>query len=125
LQAEEARQLAIVQRAEQIERQALAERRQRDEGALIDLRLSHLEQALERYPAAANWEWQGAQLDVARALATNGRAVLQLGRPTDVLSALLLQQQAPPVVPTPDGEQTAVHPTAIEPAPPRANSTPA
>src|SRR4051794_2979342 len=53
LQAEEARQLAIVQGAEQIARQALAERRQRDEGALIDLRLGHLEQALEHYPAAA------------------------------------------------------------------------
>jgi len=120
LQAEGARQLAIVQRAEQTERQALAERRQRDEGALIDLRLSHLEQALEHYPAAANWEWQGAQLEVARALASNGRAVLQLGRPTDVLSALLMQQQqqAPSGVPTTNGDSPE-SPAAIEPAPPQ------
>ena len=110
MQAEQARQLAVVQRAEQIERQALAERRQRDEGALIDLRLSHLEQALQRYPAAANWEWQGAQLEVARALAGNGRAVVQLGRPTDVLSALLLQQPGPPATAA-NGEEPEVRPT--------------
>ena len=126
LQAEEGRQLAIVQRAEQTERQVLAERRQRDAGALIDLRLAQLEQALEHYPAAANWEWQGAQLDVARALASNGRAVLQLGKPTDVLSALLLQQQqGPAVAPAANGEQPEVHPAALEPGSPRANSTPA
>jgi regulator of protease activity HflC (stomatin/prohibitin superfamily) len=103
MQAEQARQLAVVQRAEQAERQTLAERRQHDEDTLVDLRLSHLEQALRRYPAAANWEWQGAQLDVARALANNHRAVVQLGRPADMLSALLLQQQAGES-PAPNGE---------------------
>jgi regulator of protease activity HflC (stomatin/prohibitin superfamily) len=92
MQAEEGRQLAIVQRAEQAERQTLAERRQHDQDALLELRLAHLEEALRRYPAAANWEWQGAQLEVARALASNGRAVVQLGKPTDVLNALFLQQ---------------------------------
>jgi regulator of protease activity HflC (stomatin/prohibitin superfamily) len=114
MQAEEGRQLAVVQRAEQAERQTLAEHRQHDQDALFDLRLSHLEEALGRYPHAANWEWQGAQLDVVRALASNGRAVVQLGRPADVLSALLLHLagdtpaangDAPPVNPPPPPQE--------------------
>lgn len=106
LQAEGARQLAVVQRAEQAEQQTLAERRQRDTAALLELRLSHLEEALRRYPAAANWDWQSAQLDVARALASNGRAVVQVGRPADVLNALLLQQSAEPASVPSNGEAT-------------------
>jgi regulator of protease activity HflC (stomatin/prohibitin superfamily) len=106
LQAEGARQLAVVQRAEQVEHQTLAERRQRDSDALLELRLSNLEEALSRYPAAANWEWQSAQLEVARALASNGRAVVQVGRPADVLNALLLQQAAEPASAPNNGEAT-------------------
>jgi hypothetical protein len=70
------------------------------------LRLSHLEEALRRYPAAANWEWQTAQLEVARALASNGRAVVQLGRPADVLNALMLQQLGDPPSAATDGQET-------------------
>jgi regulator of protease activity HflC (stomatin/prohibitin superfamily) len=100
LQAEGARQLAVAQRAEQVERQTLAEHRQHDSDALVELRLSHLEDVLQRYPAAANWEWQAAQLEVARALANNGRAVVQVGRPADVLNALLMHTIGdPPAAP--------------------------
>ena len=111
LQAEGARQLAVVQRAEQVEHQTLAERRQHDNDALLDLRLSHLEDALRRYPTAANWEWQSAQLEVARALASNGRAVVQVGRPADVLSAFLMKQITdPPVDAAVDNGQDAAQP---------------
>jgi regulator of protease activity HflC (stomatin/prohibitin superfamily) len=124
--SEEARQLAILQRAEETEQQALAQHRQanaeglarqavlarvereRDEAridleqaearrriadveltALID-RLARLEEALGQYPVAAEWEWQGAQLEVARALASNSRAMLQVGNAGDIARALMM-----------------------------------
>jgi regulator of protease activity HflC (stomatin/prohibitin superfamily) len=117
--SEEARHLAILQRSEHTEHQALAERRQASEDALarqraqaraerereeaearrkvaeVDLeaqiaRLARLEEALSKYPHAAEWEWQGAQLDVARALAGNTRAVLQVGNATEIARALTM-----------------------------------
>ena len=98
VRSQEARQLAVLQRAEQIEHQTLAQARQTDEEALSRqqalarwpgsrtplqaeaqraearrrlveaeasveaLRLAHLEERLQRYPQASQWEWEGARL---------------------------------------------------------------
>ena len=39
---------------------------------------------LAEFPRAAEWDWQSEQLEVVRALASNTRAVVQLGQLTDV-----------------------------------------
>jgi regulator of protease activity HflC (stomatin/prohibitin superfamily) len=127
MRSQEARQLAIVQQAEQTEQQALALRRQRDQADLAqkeviarverereelqlqlqqaemrrrvieleakteEFRLAKLEERLRNYPEATRWEWQGDQLAVARALAGNTRAIVQLGN-TDALVRTILAQ---------------------------------
>jgi regulator of protease activity HflC (stomatin/prohibitin superfamily) len=128
LGSQEGRQLAVFQRAEQAERQALAQRRQADTEALSrqqavaeverereklqaqvqqaetrkriaqleaeteELRLSTLEERLQKYPNAAAYEMQHAQLEVARALAGNTRAVLQIGDADDILRAYVMRE---------------------------------
>jgi regulator of protease activity HflC (stomatin/prohibitin superfamily) len=130
LQAEESRELAIVQRAEAAEAFALAERRMQDEQAIarvrvmaaIDqdrerlraeaeqaemrqriaevdaatqaLRLARLEESLARFPKAAEWEWQGEQLAVARALAGNTRAIVQVGQLGDIARSVVPRDMA-------------------------------
>jgi len=127
LRSQEARQLAVLQRAEQSEQQALAQRRQADQEALarqqvvarverereelqvqvqqaearrriaeLDaeaemVRLSKVEESLRNNPLAANREIQLAQLDVARALAGNTRAVLQVGGADDIMRAFVMR----------------------------------
>jgi regulator of protease activity HflC (stomatin/prohibitin superfamily) len=127
VRSQEARQLAVLQRAEQIERQTLAQARQTDEEALSRqqalarvareqdtlqaeaqraearrrlveaeasveaLRLAHLEERLQRYPQASQWEWEGARLEVARSLAGNTRAVLQVGNADQIAGALVVR----------------------------------
>jgi len=112
LLSNEARQLAVLQRAEQQELQALALIRLADEAELErqrvaaqsarnrealqfevqqaevrqrvaeldaaaeELRLAKLEDRLARYPRAAQWEWDGVQFEVARALAGNSRVLV-------------------------------------------------
>jgi regulator of protease activity HflC (stomatin/prohibitin superfamily) len=126
LRTQEGQQLAILQRAEQAERQALAERRQADEDTLArqrllarvqrardelqieleraearqrlveldaeaeTLRLARLEQRLRDFPHAAQYDVESSRLDVARALAGNSRAVLQLGSADDISRVLLM-----------------------------------
>jgi regulator of protease activity HflC (stomatin/prohibitin superfamily) len=126
LASEEARQLAILRRAQETEQQALAQYRQANAEALarqdtrakvereidavgiqleqaegrrriaeLDLaaqvdRLAALESALAQFPRAAEWEWQGEQLQVARALAGNTRALLQVGNANDIARALMM-----------------------------------
>ncbi len=128
MQSLEARQLASVQQAEQIEKQLLALHRQKDqedlarqevlarverkldlrqsklheaelrqqlverEAAIEELRLSKLQQRLKEYREAAEWEREGEQLDVARALAGNSRAVIQIGSASEVLHAFTLRE---------------------------------
>lgn len=128
LRTQESRQLAVFQRSEQTEKQALAERLQVDAEALArkriiaevererealraqvqqaetrkrlaeleaeteELRLSTLEQRLEKYPHAAVYEMQRAQLEIARALAGNARAVLQIGDADDILRAFVMRE---------------------------------
>ncbi len=128
LRLQESRQLAVFQRVEQAERQALAQRLQTDTEALArqqviaqvererellqtqvqqaetrkriaeleaeteELRLSTLEERLQKYPQAAAYETRRAQLEIARALAGNTRAVLQIGAADDILRAYVMRE---------------------------------
>jgi regulator of protease activity HflC (stomatin/prohibitin superfamily) len=83
LRSEEARQVAEMQRR-------IAEL----EADTHAIRLARLEDSISRYPRAADWERQEQQLEVARALATNTRAVVQLGRESDLGSAARLESLA-------------------------------
>ncbi len=55
-----------------------------------DLRLERLEQRLKKYPMAAQWEVESAQLEVARSLAGNTRAVVQVGHGSDIARAFVM-----------------------------------
>ncbi|MFN2242074.1 MAG: SPFH domain-containing protein [Anaerolineae bacterium] len=57
-----------------------------------ELRLSKLEERLQKYPQAAIYEMQRAQLEIARALAGNTRAVLQIGAADDILRAYVMRE---------------------------------
>jgi regulator of protease activity HflC (stomatin/prohibitin superfamily) len=147
VRSQEARQLALVQQAEQAEQQALAQRRQADKETLErqsviarverereelklqiqqaeirkqvvdleadaeELRLAKLQERLHKYPQATQWEWAGEQLSVARGLASNTHAIVQVGRASDIAGAFLLREvlQDPSVqaeTPTEDGTHT-------------------
>jgi regulator of protease activity HflC (stomatin/prohibitin superfamily) len=73
----QAAQAEMKQRVSQIESETLA------------ARLRRLEELLAEYPRAAEWDWQSEQLDVVRALASNTRAVVQLGSLSDVARTVL------------------------------------
>lgn len=60
-------------------------------------RLERLEEALRNHPLAAAHELDISRLEVARALAGNARAVVQLGSPDDIARALMVRD----VFPTP------------------------
>jgi hypothetical protein len=127
MRSEESRQLAILQLAEEAEKQILAERRQRDTDALIrqqqaarlqrhqdeneyalqdiehrrhvveleaqieEIRLARLDDRLRAFPEAIRFDVSTARLDVARALAANTRAVLQIGNADDISEVLLVR----------------------------------
>ena len=129
VRSQEARQLAMLQQVEQMEQQALTQRKQTDaetlgrqaviarvereheelqlqiqqaeasrrvvelEAEAEELRLAKLQDRLRMYPQAAEWEWQGEQLEVARGLASNTHAVVQLGSggANDIARAFLLR----------------------------------
>ncbi len=130
----EARRLAAVQRDEQSERHALAERLLADRAALkrqaviarqerIELRaanealrLKHLQERLAAYPLAARYDAETQRLEVARALAGNTRAMVQVGGSGDVADAIVVHTLA-------DADEPAPQP----PARPRSarRSTPA
>jgi regulator of protease activity HflC (stomatin/prohibitin superfamily) len=128
LRSQESRQLAVFQRAEQAEKQALAQRLQANVEALgrqraiaqverereelqaqvqqaetrkriaeleaetEELRLSAMEARLQKYPQAAEYELKRAQLEIARALAGNTRAVLQIGEADDILRSFVIRE---------------------------------
>src|SRR5205823_3480546 len=58
-----------------------------------ELRLAKLQERLQRYPQAAEWEWAGEQLEVARGLAGNTHAIVQVGNggATDIARAFLVR----------------------------------
>jgi regulator of protease activity HflC (stomatin/prohibitin superfamily) len=132
----ESRRLAVVQREEQTDRHALEERLLADRQALerqrvtaqrehieLDaaneaLRLQHLEERLAAYPHAARWDVETERLSVARALAGNTRAMVQVGSGGDIADALLLHTLT-------DGDEPAGDEPGGAPRPPgrRARST--
>jgi regulator of protease activity HflC (stomatin/prohibitin superfamily) len=127
MSSEESRQLAILQIAEQTEKQTLAERLQRDADALVRqqqlarierhrdeleseradldhrrqmvefeaqaeaIRLERLDERLRSFPDAVRFDISTARLEVARALAGNSRAVLQIGSADDISEVLLVR----------------------------------
>src|SRR5256714_2402582 len=129
VRSQEARQLAMLQQGEQMEQQALTQRKQTDaetlgrqaviarvepaptelqlplqqaearrrvvelEAEAEELRLAKLQDRLRMYPQAAGGGWQGEQLEVARGLASNTHAVVQLGSSgaNDIARAFLLR----------------------------------
>src|SRR6266566_3828863 len=76
----EGRQLALLQQAEHAEQQALAK----------------LQERLQNYLQAAEWEWAGEQLSVARGLASNTHAIVQVGSggASDIARAFLMRDLA-------------------------------
>jgi regulator of protease activity HflC (stomatin/prohibitin superfamily) len=105
----ESRRLAAVQRAEEQERHALEllrladldeqdRQRIRQRRTAIELeaenelaRLVRLDARIRDYPTAMRWDTESRRLDVAEALATNTRAMVQVGPGVDVATSLLLQ----------------------------------
>jgi regulator of protease activity HflC (stomatin/prohibitin superfamily) len=92
----ESRRLAHLQRAEEEELHALALLRQADREALArqQIRSRREEIELEADNDATRlerWDVDSQRLDVARALAANTRAMLQVGTAADVAGALLMQ----------------------------------
>jgi regulator of protease activity HflC (stomatin/prohibitin superfamily) len=57
-----------------------------------ELRLSTMEERLRKYPQAAAFETQSAQLKIPKALAGNARAVLQIGDADDILRAYVMRE---------------------------------
>ncbi|HET9223214.1 MAG TPA: SPFH domain-containing protein [Roseiflexaceae bacterium] len=74
------------------------------EAEAAELRLAKQEEMLQRYPHAAQWEWSGTQLEVARALASNSRVILQVQGVEDIARALMMREIAfDPSAPPADG----------------------
>jgi regulator of protease activity HflC (stomatin/prohibitin superfamily) len=56
-----------------------------------ELRLSKMQERLERYPDAVRFDVETRELDIAQALAGNSRAVLQIGSASDIVPSLLVR----------------------------------
>ena len=75
---------------EQAELAAAVRRREIElEGETEALRLEKLQERLAAFPEAARWDWAGERLKVARKLAGNSRAIIQLGGSGDLADALV------------------------------------
>ena len=78
------------------------------------LRLARLEERLKAYPLAAQYELEQARLEVARSLAGNTRAVLQVGHANDIAQAFvmrdLLNLAGPDKLADGEGEPRPDHP---------------
>ena len=86
----EARRIIAAQRNEQIERFALDQQLQRDSDTLEAERLQKLQERLTAFPAAARQDVLDRRIAVARELAQNTRAMVQVGPGGDVADALIL-----------------------------------
>jgi regulator of protease activity HflC (stomatin/prohibitin superfamily) len=138
----EARRLATLQRAEEQEQHALALLRQNDREELIRAtiegrrhaieleaknevaRLERLEERIRLYPNAMHWDVETMRLDVARSLAANTRAMVQVGPGADVAAALLnhtLPENGVPPEPAAGGAAEApdAGPTPARPSRPK------
>lgn len=75
---------------EQAELEAAIRRREIElEADTESLRLEKLQERLAAYPEAARWDWARERLKVARKLAGNSRAMIQLGGSGDVADAIM------------------------------------
>ena len=110
----EGRRLATQQREEEGEQHALEQRRQADREFLVRqrvelqrqlieleaaneaIRLERLQERINAFPAASRYDLESARLEVARALAGNTRAMVQVGTGGDIASALMLRDLADP-----------------------------
>jgi regulator of protease activity HflC (stomatin/prohibitin superfamily) len=107
----EARRLAEVQQAEQSQRHALKLLRQSDrdelarrhleqrrklleiEAANESMRLEMLETRISAFPRGAQWDYDTQRMDVARALASNDRALLSFGDAANLTDALIVSDR--------------------------------
>ncbi len=97
---------------EQAELEAAIRRREVELDADIEaLRLEKLQERLARFPEAARWDWAGERLKVARELAGNSRAMLNIGGTGDVAEVLaagaFLEPDAPGAADASSGEPPA------------------
>ncbi len=106
------RVLAEVERDKEILRLALqkAEMRRRVEemeAETEEFRLARKEQRISKYPQAWAWEQELARLEVARSLAGNSRAMLQVGDANDITRAFLVRDilQDTPVPPVEENKE--------------------
>ncbi|MFM8320238.1 MAG: SPFH domain-containing protein [Chloroflexota bacterium] len=77
------------------------------------LRLKRLEERLKKYPLAAKWEIESAHLDVARSLAGNTRAVVQVGHGSEIARAFVMSDML---------WENSRQPISLEPAEPPASA---
>jgi regulator of protease activity HflC (stomatin/prohibitin superfamily) len=160
LRSQEERQLAVLQRAEQSEKQALAQRRQTDEETLARqkvearvererlelevqvqqaqarrrvaemeaeaemVRFQKMEEGLRNNPRAAQRELALAQFDVAKALAGNSRAILQVGSADDMVNAFVMRDLLQDVRAEENGQTPAIAEQRPAPRTPQVVSAP-
>ena len=60
------------------------------EAEIERLRLERLQERLAAFPVAAQWEVDSAKLDIARGLASNTHAIVQVGNVSDITRAFVL-----------------------------------
>jgi len=120
----EARRLATIQRAEEQEHHALAQLRQADREELDRMRISARREAIEleaanevarlerletrirEYPNAMHWDVESQRLEVARSLAANTRAMINVGPGGDVAASLLMHTLPENGTPPPAAPET-------------------
>ena len=59
-----------------------------------ELRLSKMQERLQKYPDAVKFDVETRELDIAQALAGNSRAILQIGSASDIVRSLLVRESA-------------------------------
>ena len=90
--AQEMRELWTVQKTEVDERTSLELMRVEQEAVAEALRLQRLQERLQQFPEATRREWEAAKLEVARALAGNTRAFVQVGDGSDIARAFVTSE---------------------------------
>jgi regulator of protease activity HflC (stomatin/prohibitin superfamily) len=89
LAKEEAR-ARLARELEEAELEAKVKQREEElEAEREAFRLARLQERLAAYPAAAQWDWASEKLEVARALAGNSRAMIQLGGNEDLADVIV------------------------------------
>ena len=89
LAKEEAR-ARLARELEEAELEAQVKRREEElEAEREAFRLARLQERLAASPAAAQWDWASEKLEVARALAGNSRAMIQLGGNEDLADVIV------------------------------------